>query len=186
MTLALVPLLLGFLSGLAHGGKLDNVARTRFRLPSLVFSGLGLQIGGEIVALFYPAYREGGRGAVTLGLSYLLVTAFVICNRRLPGAKLIAIGLALNLAVILSNQGMPVSLRAAQAARIEVDGYLQSALKHRLMGPDTRLWFLGDLIPVPGIHKIISIGDVILGAGIFTLMDALVRYRPKRLRSGSC
>ncbi len=185
MTLALVPLLLGFLSGLAHGGKLDNVARTRFRLPWLVFLGLGLQIGGEVVALFYPAYREGGRGAVTLGFSYLLVIAFVICNRRFPGAKLIAIGLTLNLGVILANQGMPVSLRAAHAARIEVAGYLQSAVKHRLMDPDTRLWLLGDLIPVPGIRKVISVGDVALGAGVFFLMDTLVRYRPKRLRSSS-
>jgi hypothetical protein len=185
MSLALVPLLLGFLWGLAHGGSLDNLARTRFRRPWLVFAGLGLQIAGEAASLFYPSYREGGRGTVTLGVSYLLVIAFVVCNRRLPGAKLIGAGLALNLAAILANQGMPVSLRAANAARIEVAGYLQSALKHRLMGPDTHLWLLGDLIPVPGIRKVISVGDVVLGAGVFFLMDALVRYRPRRLRPAS-
>lgn len=180
MSLALILLVLGLVAGLARGGKLENVTRVHFRRPWLVFVGLAFQVGAEVAALFLPGFREGGRGLAVLALSYGLLIAFVVMNRALPGALLIAAGLSLNLLVIVLNGGMPVSLRAARAAGFDASGYLASAVKHRVQGPGTLLPFLGDVIPLPLIQKVVSVGDIVLGAGIFVLVKRLVEYRPRR------
>jgi hypothetical protein len=185
MSLALVLLMLGLASGLVRGGKVSNVGRVRFRYPGLVFGGLGLQVAAELIAAFvHPGLRFGNRGIAILGCSYLLLAAFVTANRRLPGALAIAAGLVLNLAVIVANGGMPVSMPAARAAGIDPGAYLKSAIKHREMVAGTPLGFLGDVIPIPFLRTVVSIGDVVLAAGIFRLVDALVRSEPRRGAAG--
>ncbi len=179
----MILLVLGLVAGLARGGKLSNIATASFEKSWLVFVGLAIQVSAELYAAFVDgSLREGGRGIAILAFSYIFLITFVILNRRLPGAWLIAAGLGLNLLVIIPNGGMPVSLRASAVAGFDPSSYLDSAVKHREMGPDTVLWFLGDVIPMPFIKKIVSVGDLVLGLGIFVLIERLVRYSPKRLR----
>ena len=181
MSLALILLMLGLVAGLVRGARLSNIGRVRFRYPALVFTGLALQVTAQLVAGFVnPRFRLGNRGIVVLALSYLLLAAFVTLNRRLPGALAIAAGLMLNLAVIAANGGMPVSLEAARVAGIDPRSYLQSAVKHRAMTKDTPLRFLGDVIPIPFLKTIVSVGDVVLSAGIFRLVGSLVRSGPEK------
>lgn len=183
MSIAVILLAAGLVAGLARGGRVENLGRATFRYPALVFAGLGIQVASELVAaLIYPQLREGGRGLALLGLSYLLLVVFVVLNRRLPGAILIGAGLALNLLVIVGNGGMPVSPGAARAAGIDPTDYLERAVKHRPLGPGTVFGFLGDVIPLPVIGKVVSIGDVLLGIGLFVLVERVVRYRPRRLK----
>lgn len=183
ISLSVILLVLGLIAGLARGGKLSNIAAANFERSWLVFVGLAIQISAEIYAAFVDgSLREGGRGIAILAFSYIFLIAFVVLNRRLPGAWLIAAGLGLNLLVIIPNGGMPVSLRAAAIAGFDPSSYLDSAIKHREMGPDTVLWFLGDVIPMPFIKKVVSIGDLVLGIGVFLLIERLVRYSPKRLQ----
>lgn len=182
MTLAVILLLAGVVAGLARGGKLANIGRVDLKIPWSVFAGLGIQVISEAWAAFVDPGLRNRAGIAILVVSYGLLIAFVAANRRLPGAILIAAGLALNMIVIVANGAMPVSLSAAQAAGLDPSGagFLATAVKHRLMDSQTVFWFLGDWIPVPVIRTVVSIGDMILGIGIFLLTERLIRYRPKR------
>ncbi|MCA1840363.1 MAG: DUF5317 domain-containing protein [Actinobacteria bacterium] len=166
----------GIAIGLIRGGRFSNLSSIKFRYPWLVFVGLAIQIAGELLAAFVnPAFREGGRGLTTLAVSYAALIAFVVLNREQPGASLIALGLALNLLVILPNGGMPVSAHAAHIAGFDPSGYLGTALKHRAMGPGTIFSWLGDVIPIPGLGKVVSVGDIVLGLGVGVLTQSIVR-----------
>ena len=181
MSLALVLLMVGLVSGLVRGGSLANVGRVRFRWPALVFAGLGMQITAELIAAFvHPGFRLGNRGIVILVVSYALLALFVVLNRHLPGTLAIAAGLVLNLVVIAANGGMPVSIEAARSVGLDPEAYLRSAVKHRAMHAGTPLGFLGDVIPIPPLRTVVSAGDVVLAVGIFRLVDALVRQGPRR------
>jgi hypothetical protein len=183
VTIAAFLLVLGLVAGLARGGKLSNLGETGFRMPWLVFAGLGIQAAAELsAASFDPKLRQGGRGIAILALSYVFLIAFVAMNRRAPGALLIGAGLALNLLVIALNGGMPVSASAVRVTGMDLHDYLARSVKHRPMGPSTLLPFLGDVIPLPFVNKIVSIGDCVIGAGIFVMVERLVRYSPKRLK----
>lgn len=184
ISLSVILLVLGLIAGLARGGKLSNIAAANFEKSWLVFVGLAIQISAELYAFFVDgSLGEGGRGITILAFSYIFLIAFVILNRKLPGAWLIAAGLGLNLLVIVPNGGMPVSLRAAAIAGFDPSELnLDIAVKHDAMGPDTVFGFLGDVIPMPFIKKVVSIGDLVLGVGVFLLIERLVRYSPKRLR----
>ena len=176
ISLTAILLVVGIAIGLIRGGKISNLASIDFQQPWLVFVGLGIQIAGELIAAFVsPSFREGGRGLITLALSYGFLIAFVIVNRKIPGAVFIGAGLALNLLVILPNGGMPVSSRAAHIAGFDPSGYLDTALKHRPLDAHTLFGFLGDVIPLPGLGKVVSIGDIVLGVGILILTQKLTR-----------
>lgn len=174
---------LGLVAGMVRGGKLRNISVTTFKSGWLAVAGLAMQIGAEAYAsLGHSQLREARAGIWILAASYAFLIIFVIVNVRLPGMAFIGLGLALNLAVIIPNQGMPVSLKAASAAGFHPSGYLATALKHRAMGPQTVLSFLGDIIPIPPLHKVVSGGDISLSLGIFALVQATLKKGPVQPR----
>ena len=87
-------------------------------------------------------------------------------NRHLRSLWLAAFGLALNTVVIWANGGqMPVSAGALKAAGLEDFLHFMetsSDAVHSLINESTRLWFLGDVIPLPWFKKVISPGDAFL------------------------
>lgn len=182
MRIALILLVAGVIAGLARGGKLTNIAEAEIRWPGLVFAGLGMQVAAELWTVFVGTELRDRAGILILAVSYLLIFAFIALNRELPGRWFIGAGLLFNMLVILANGGMPVSLKAARASGLRAAeiSALGSAFKHQLMTTHTALWFLGDWIPIPGLHNVISLGDILLGTGVFILMERLVRYEPRR------
>lgn len=93
---------------------------------------------------------------------YCFIIAGLILNRHLQGTLLLAFGTALNLIVIAANGGyMPVSPVA-----LEISGLTSKELadvmylRHTMMDDATRLWFLGDIIPIPWPHFLRSVGSV--------------------------
>ena len=178
MLLAAILLVLGVAVGLVRGGRLDNISGVEFRLPWLVFGGLALQVAAQAASRAIPVLHRQG-GPIVLGISYGLVIIFVLLNFRYPGTALVGVGLALNLAVILANGAMPVSLSAIHAAGGHALPGLQSGVKHHVMNRGTRLRWLGDILPLPGLG-VASAGDVVLGAGMFVLVQHLIAYPPKR------
>lgn len=179
MLLALALLVLGIVAGLARGGRLENVSAAQFRVPWLVFAGLGLQVGAQALSSSVPALYSGWAGTTVLMVSYGCIIAFVALNVRYPGTLFIGAGLALNIAVILANGAMPVSLAAVHHLGLKALPGLQTGVKHHAMTHRTRLGFLGDIIPVPFLG-IVSVGDVTLGTGVFLLVQRLVAYQPRR------
>ena len=72
---------------------------------------------------------------------------------------------------------MPVSLEALKKAGM---AYLLPLLQsktyiiHTLMNPKTRLKFLADIIPLPPPYprpRVLSVGDIIMGIGVFFLIQ---------------
>ena len=111
-------------------------------------------------------------GWALLIASYGLLIAFAWINRRLPAVWLVIAGLAMNLLVIGVNSGMPVSASALEIADAPADGLVGAGtVKHHLMGPDDMLTPLADVIGIPPpIAAVISIGDVLLYAGLAILV----------------
>jgi hypothetical protein len=180
MRLILLVIVVGLLAGLVLGGSLERVPRAGVRWPLLAVVGLALQL------LPVP----GPQAVWLLHGSLLLLLGFAAANLRRGGFALILAGLALNLAVIAANGGMPVDERAVVAsgqqdtlAGLVRDG---DGVKHRLAGPHTRLLPLGDVIAVPPpVGQVISVGDVVVDLGIIWFLVAAMRGGPRRRRLGS-
>lgn len=174
-----VLIVLAVIAGLAARGSLRPFGDLHIHWWGAAIVGLMLQA--------LPTSWIHGRAAATvvLAVSYAILIATLWVNRRLPGFWLALIGIVLNLAVILPNDGMPVSGAAARvaggsAASIPVDG---AANKHHLMTDQDVLRPLGDVIPVPPpLSDLLSVGDVLLYAGVayFIVMVMLGRSGANR------
>jgi hypothetical protein len=156
------------LLGLARGGSLDALATTRLRWTWLLVTGLVIQ---NVGLLWSPEWLHGARALFLLVVSNLALVVFIAGNRRMPGMLIADLGLALNLLVIVLNGAMPVSTEAARVAGVERVRDV-AGLQHEAMGADTALPWLGDLVPVPALGEVWSIGDLVLAAGIARLVYA--------------
>ncbi|MCU1500710.1 MAG: hypothetical protein JWM12_64 [Ilumatobacteraceae bacterium] len=104
---------------------------------------------------------------VLLVASLSLGVVWVGLQRRHLATLLLGIGVALNVAVIAANNGMPVDAGALETVGRRnadvTDGFLY---KHVPMNGSTRLTWLGDRIPVPIQRNVISVGDVLMAVAI--------------------
>ncbi|MGH2751478.1 MAG: DUF5317 family protein [Actinomycetota bacterium] len=171
MQIALLVAILAVVAALLRGGSLERLAATQFRATPLLLAGLGLQV---VFGLWTPGWMDDAAGLGILILSNMLMLSWLVVNRALPGLVIAAAGLVMNLAVISSNGAMPVSADAARAAGAERIEISESALKHELLDDDTRLGFLADIIPLPGLG-VWSLGDFVLAAGLAVLAYARTR-----------
>src|SRR6186997_1098415 len=133
----LVSIGLGYLVG----GRLSGFERFRLRWWFLAFVGLALQLApvpADLATEFLIA-------------SYVLLLLFVAANLRAPGVWLILIGLALNLAVIAPNGGMPVSRSAlVESGQASTLAELEkgAGTKHHLETSDDVLTPFADVIAI--------------------------------------
>jgi len=176
--IVIVLVLLGAVAiGVARGGSFDRLAQLPMRQGWLVV------VAAVLTALGANGGRLGLPGQVTyVGCTVAaaaLVMAFVARNRNLVGVPLVAVGFALNAAVIVANGAMPVSRQAADHAGVSIDRLLAGEdARHELLTDGTRLRLLADVIavPLPGPlsagSNVVSAGDVVLAAGIGQLVAA--------------
>jgi hypothetical protein len=115
---------------------------------------------------------------ISIMVIYVIGLLFIGLNRKQPGFQVIFIGVFLNFLVMALNGGvMPVSLEAAAALGPSYsEDLLQQDIvfKHAMLMEDTKLPFLGDIIPLtpPYPRKIvISIGDIVMNIGIFIFLQ---------------
>lgn len=166
-------------SGL-RGGRLQRIAEADLRTTWLLFVGMFLQIGVDQAA--GRGHLAGNDGYAVLLLSQVLVLVWCGRNRWRPGMPLIVVGLALNAAVIAANGAMPVDPEAIAA--IGIAGAEVPPGKHELLTETTRLTALADVWPLPPMRTIISVGDVVLAAGLLPLVHHLMTYRSTAERRG--
>jgi hypothetical protein len=179
MTILPLALFVGLVAGIVTGGRPRNVAARSVRAT--------LALGAGIVLQAVPRLFDVGAtaGLACVIASYVLLVAFAARNIRLVGMPIIFLGLALNLAVIVANAGMPVRFdaiatvdrdRSAQEIR-----ELQFDAKRHLERPDDRITVLGDVLPIRPAHEVISFGDLILAVGladvVFRLLHPLTAPR---------
>ncbi len=172
-------LALGVLCGLLRGGTPTTLSAKPWRLIWLAPVAFGLQL-----LMVYGLDSNGPRevGALLHLTSYVALGVLLWLNRGAAGAEIIGLGLALNFLVIAANGGyMPVSPEAllakgqSELAALPA-GTILAGSKDILPGrADTRLWILSDIITVPWLplwQRAFSIGDVVLAAGLFVLVQA--------------
>ena len=139
--------------------------------PAIVVLGVALQLA---IGFFDP----GTQGTV-LGVSLAALTGFAIVNRHIPGMGVLAIGLGLNMAVVLANAGMPVrpsALVDAGVATPETLADTDPGAGRSFERSDDLVPFLGDIIPVEPLGAAMSFGDLIALMGIGTVSGELVRH----------
>lgn len=150
---------------MVRGGRLSALLATNFLFLPVLFAAFAVQLGFEI---WDPeTLSTNGRLVVVVATS-AGVAVFLFLNRQLPGTVLAGVGLLLNVLVIAANGAMPVSPDAARVAGITEA--LDSGIQHEPLTDDSRLPWLADIIPVPDTKLVISLGDVVLGAGIGVLV----------------
>ena len=171
MSLLFVTLELALGIALVTGVRLHNIAATQIRYLGLLAPAVGIQLALE---LLHPTRGAAGQVAsALLVVSYILLVAFCAANLRLRGLAVVAVGIALNGAVITVNRGMPI--RAPEAA-------VERTTKHHAERPSDRLPFLGDIILVPALRQSLSFGDLIMLVGLVDVLFHCSRNPATRRR----
>jgi hypothetical protein len=160
-------------ASLLRGGRFRYLAERPLVASWLLFTGVAIQVAVDLAAARDLLPDAGLAGWTLLLLSQLLVVAFLLANRRLPGVWLVATGLLLNALVIAANRAMPVD--PAAIAALGLEGVEVPPGKHTLLTEATRLPWLADIIPVPWLRSILSIGDLVIAAGLVPLTHGLLR-----------
>lgn len=179
-------LLTAIAAGLAVGLLAAWRNRTTWQPPSFRYGWL-VVVGflPQFLAFYLPATRSNfpdWLAAASLVGSQVILLAFCLLNRRLPGIVLIAIGLGLNLIVILANGGfMPLPLETAASLlpqttlnQLESGRRIASSSKDVLLPTKDIIlpWLADRFYPPRGFpyQFVFSLGDVLIAAGTFWLL----------------
>lgn len=157
------------------GGDVRRLSQVRIRHIELLLAAFAVKVA---VALLGATHSNTAvilaRPLNVIGAILLLLVAWF--NRKIPGALLFGAGLTSNLIVILTFGGrMPVLLPKDFDPNSAVLALLRNGLDplHVALSQPQGLWFLGDVFTTPGIgghYSLVSIGDLIMAAGIAFLI----------------
>lgn len=149
----------GLALGLARSTK---VTRERFAFRGWMWLGLA----GALLLARSLVHLNWLTSWLWIATQAALIT-FLLANRANRGSLLVAGGITLNTVVMALNGGMPVSASAARIAGVPPPTTGSSG--HLLLGPDSLFGFLGDILPFAPAGKVLSIGDLLLLAGLAVL-----------------
>lgn len=167
---------------LFRGGRLANLAEIHLKGWILLPLGFVLQTAAGFIPESHSTL------AVFLILtSYVALLGLVYLNRDRTGMWLTGLGILMNFAVISINRGMPVLAGAAEVASgFQGVAEVAEGYKHVVLGPETRLPFLADVIPIRvfGQGQVISLGDVLLAVGLSSFLQAELRKPVRWFKPG--
>jgi hypothetical protein len=155
------------------GGSLRRLADIRIRGLALLVPTLLVQ-----VVITDVVTKPAALLAAIHVCTYVAAGVVIWLNRRVPGILLIATGAALNAVTIAVNGGtLPATASALRAAGIHEDAgnFANSGV---LAHP--KLAFLGDTMSTPSFlpfRNVISIGDLVVLAGLFVLLHVTCRSK---------
>jgi hypothetical protein len=184
--LLIVSALLGLLAGLVTGGRLRHLLARRLRWPLVVIAAFVVK---ELLIRTPLAAWPGAPALFALSLVALI--AWVVWHRdELPGIWLVAAGIALNLAVVVANGGHMLVAPAAAHLGPHQLGQQGVWAQYAVMGPGTRLDWLGDWILIPRpvgrvFPEAYSPGDVVSAAGLAVVLFRAPRPRRSAARAGA-
>jgi hypothetical protein len=168
----LVAMAVGIVIGIARGGSFRRLDTIHLRRVPVVFAALACQIAGTVVER-----AAGGWLSFALAmLAYAGIAWFAYTNRTEIGMPIIVLGALSNFAAIVANGGMPVSLDAMRRAGQRdpfhgLGGHVKGA--HIPLRAGVRLRPLTDIIPLR-YGTVVSVGDMLLWAGLILLLQQLL------------
>lgn len=127
---------------------------------------------------------------IVLNASQITLVLLFLLNHHVPGAKLFALGIALNALVMLANGGwMPLTPEMSHFVhpdRPVVEQQTRPSNSKNILLPrsETNLWILADIIPItlPWRRTAVSPGDILLVVGVAQLIfQATARKKDKLL-----
>lgn len=181
MALPLIGIVLAVGLSLLRGGRFRHAARNDLHWLPVLVGGLALQTLLDALAT-RGAVGDAGTVALLL-VSEAAVLGFCVRNWYRAGMLLIGLGFTCNVLVILANGGMPVGPDAIRAMGGDPAGVVLAG-KHHLMTAATALPWLADVIPVPPVDLIVSVGDVLLIAGMVPFAHDLMTPDRPETRAG--
>jgi hypothetical protein len=142
--------------------KLENVDLNR---AYLIFISFFLELF-IVISIRNGFFNIGLFTYILDSIMYSLLVIFIYFNRKNKFIVLMGVGFLLNATAIFLNGGaMPVSAKAAETAGITLNVTKEGL--YTLINENTKLWFLGDIIPLTFLRNFaISIGDIIAVVGL--------------------
>ena len=177
-----VAVILGIVAGLLAGGRLSNLLSAQLRYGALIIGGLLLRVATQWLIDQGVEIVDQLR-VLLFGASFGMLVVALWLNRSQPGLLLAMVGIGANGIAVLANFGyMPVWMPAVEMAGLTAADL--SPTFHRPLPDELSLDFLlragplGDIIPItiPSLSNVISMGDVLLAAGVgWFLFSAIAR-----------
>jgi hypothetical protein len=172
LILLIAPPTVGVAVGYVCGGRLASLRSIRLRAVSLLWLAAVVQAAQYYVApLRHPGALVVVFGLVLWWLAMNLPTWPLAI--RIAGVA-ITVGALANGMTIALNGRMPYEPTAAEAVGLRPD---LTTPKNEPADDATRLAFLGDTVPVTPLRKVVSAGDVLIGAGTVALTALAMRRR---------
>jgi hypothetical protein len=176
----LLPVIFGLVLGLICRRSIGSLAQVQLRQVWLLWLAAAVQVSEYYVPVLRRLAIAGARPYFTVvifGSVAMCLWSNAVAHRGAMRAAwlLVATGLVLNAIPLISNGTMPFSRRAALSAGIPAAKLDAVHVKNGMAHAGTAFAWLGDIIPVAGLAKVISVGDcaICLGAAllIFAAMD---------------
>lgn len=159
------------------GGDLRRLAAIRLRSVPLLYAMLAVQV----VLTEVPHIASHAVGGVVHVATYVGIAVFAWHNRAIPGVVVIALGGMLNGITIALNGGtLPASASALRAAHVHLR---PSDFANSGLVAHPRLARLGDTMATPPwlpLRNVMSIGDLVILAGVVILLHVAGRSLPVR------
>lgn len=165
---------LAVVAGRLAGGRLEHLTSVQLR-------GVLLVAAAAVAQLLHGLSPDPTLGVGLTLASQASLLLFLWLNRYLAGVALVALGSLLNTTVIVANGAMPVAREAILA--VSRNPHEVASGRHRLLTDADALPWLTDVIPLPLLRTVVSVGDVILAAGVGLLVVRLMRP-PRQRRRG--
>lgn len=140
---------------------------------------LGLVVAGIVLAMG-AVLLHGELAVLCDALSIAVLAAFAGANRNVTGIAVVGVGLILNLAAVVLDNGMPVRPEAlVEAGALEPDELADHEVgspRHLERESDAFGW-LGATVPVRGVEQVVSFGDLMILVGLFDATRDFARRR---------
>lgn len=165
----------GFVAGRVRRPVGGHAALPHLRHLPLVVVGVVLAIGAALL--------DGDLAVLCDALSIAALAVFAGANRNITGVAVIGVGLVLNLAAVVLDNGMPVRPEALVSADVvdadELADHEVDPPRHLETDSD-RFGWLGAVVPVPGLRQVVTFGDLMILVG---LADAARDFGRRRSRA---
>ncbi len=181
-------LLVGLAYGYLRGGSLRGLAVIPIRHSWLILVGPLLQV--VAFSGLFAILPQGALLARDLYVfSYYPILLCLLANLSLRPLWLALAGTAANVTAIVANGGyMPASAEALRTAgmlyELDVISWRGHYGNSVLLGPQTQLVPLCDVLPFPGgtlLATVFSIGDIAIGLGAMWLVIQAMLLHPRRI-----